>query len=227
MEGQQNEDIIEHTVVIDSTISFNLKIPKILTASAFRGMISKINSIIKYTGFDVSYPGAEQDKAVGTEMPIPKRGMTTYYTEEEKAFLRDLVTKGYGKSTLTKMLKDKFGKDINKYTMKNHMEKNFEVKPRMVKGVYRDEATNETPKETVRKDSLPAGVIEYILTEYHIKKAGAGDIIKGIKEKFNMDVTHRQVYYISFYYKKTNKAEYQKVIKENEVNKNEQSVETN
>lgn len=199
------DDLIEHKVIIDNTISISLKIPKVLDAMAFKGMLAKINSIIKTTGFDVSYPGIEKDiKAVKERILEPGQNKLTIYTEEEKVFLRELVKDGAGPRILCESLYERFGKMVNKTTMRYHMENDFNINTK--ENRRRDKITVNKPE---------TDIVEFIIEQFYVQQKTAVEVSASIKEKFNKDMEPKQIYYIANKHRRQQTSEFKKVMGQN------------
>ena len=184
---------IEHIIKLDDSMSISLKIPKLMDAVAFKDMIAKINSILKTNAFELNLP------VEATARPIRAiAGGSSFYTDEEKAFLRTARQQGNSANDLSKILFQKFGKQIKKTTMIYHIRKNFEI----------NGGLTVASKGLCTEDQKA-----FILKEAWINHLTANQIKEKIKAMWNLNLTRMQVYNIAHNNKYQNSKLYQDVMR--------------
>jgi hypothetical protein len=109
-----------------------------------------------------------------------------------------------GPRILCERLYERFGKMINKTTMRYHMVNDFNIN------------TKEKRKRMGVSVNKPApDIVEFIIDQFYIQQKTAVEVSTSIKEKFNKDMEPKQIYYIANKHRRQQTSEFKKVMGQN------------
>jgi len=122
-------DLIEHTLEIDNYISASVKIPKVLSAIEFKGIMMKVDKLLKLA----ESPIVERKKVKTREDELPIEKVKDYvfktrtksckYTKAMNELILDSIIKKVPVSKIIDIMEEKYPKKFTKTQMYNKVGK--------------------------------------------------------------------------------------------------------